>query len=200
MASANTQRNIDVQALDFYTPPVDFVLHAKKYLNPGDIIWEPSVGSGKVQKPLEELGYSVYCSDIFDYGFKSAQDKPTEVKDFFDFDTLPSMFYGELVTAIVTNPPYKGAQKYVEHALKLLNTWPHSDRVIMLLRLDFLTSQARGKFFKEVGQLKHVDIFSYRIKCLKGDVDDGASSAVNYAIFVWEKGYTGQPQIDWITK
>lgn len=197
MASPNTHRNIDVQALDFYTSPIDFVKNATKYLNPGDVIWEPSVGSGKVSKPLEELGYQVHSSDIHDYGYINTYGKPTEVLDFYKQEKVPFMFYGEFANVIMTNPPYKGAQKYVEHALSLLQD---GNKVIMLLRLDFLTSQARGKFFTEVGQLKHVDIFSYRIKCLKGDVDDGASSAVNYAIFVWEVGYTGQPQISWITK
>lgn len=198
MASPNTIRNIDVQALDFYTSPIDFVKNAVKYLNPSDVIWEPSVGSGKVQKPLEELGYQVYCSDIHDYGFVNQYGKPTEVLDFFKQDKLPFMFYGETANVIMTNPPYKGQQKYVENAFKLLGS--RGSKVIMLLRLDFLTSQARGKFFTELGQLKHVDIFSYRIKCLKNDVDDGASSAVNYAIFVWELGYMGKPEISWITK
>lgn len=200
MASPNTNRNKEVQALDFYTSPIDFVKYQQKYLNPSDIIWEPSVGSGKVSKPLEELGYQVCSSDIYDYGYVNSYGKPTEVLDFFKQEKLPFMFYGEIANVIMTNPPYKGQQKYVEHALKLLATQGAGCKIIMLLRLDFLTSQARGKFFKETGQLKHVDIFSYRIKCLKDDIDDGTSSAVNYAIFVWETGYTGLPTIDWITK
>ena len=119
--------------------------------------------------------------------------------DFFNTEKLPFMYYGEPVTTIITNPPYKQAQKYVEHALHLLRG-TKGGKIIMLLRLDFLTSQARGKFFSTVGQLKHVDIFSYRIKCLKDDIDDGASSAINYAIFVWEVGYLCRPQISWILK
>lgn len=199
MASPNTIRRGDVQALDFYTSPPDFVQYALKYLNHGEILWEPSVGSGKVSGPLEDQGFSVYSSDIYDYGYVSKQGFATEVVDFFKTEKLPFMYYGEPVTTIITNPPYKQAQKYVEHALNLLRGTP-GGKVIMLLRLDFLTSQARGKFFSTVGQLKHVDIFSYRIKCLKDDIDDGASSAVNYAIFVWEVGYLYQPQISWILK
>ncbi len=199
MASPNTIRRGDVQALDSYTSPPDFAQHAIKYLNHGEILWEPSVGSGKVSGPLEEQGFSVYSSDIYDYGYVSKQGFATEVVDFFKTEKLPFMYYGEPVTTIITNPPYKQAQKYVEHALNLLRGTP-GGKVIMLLRLDFLTSQARGKFFSTVGQLKHVDIFSYRIKCLKDDIDDGASSAVNYAIFVWEVGYLYQPQISWILK
>lgn len=199
MASANTIRRSDVQALDFYTSPPDFVQHALKYLDHGEILWEPSVGTGKVSAPLETQGFSVYSSDIYDYGYVSGKGFPTEVVDFFKIEELPFLYYGEPVTTIITNPPYKQAQKYVEHALHLLRG-TKGGKVIMLLRLDFLTSQARGKFFSTVGQLKHVDIFSYRIKCLKDDIDDGASSQVNYQIFVWQKGYEGQPTIDWITK
>lgn len=199
MASANTIRRSDVQALDFYTSPPDFVQHALKYLDHGEILWEPSVGTGKVARLLEDQGFSVCTSDIHDYRFVNRRGFPTEVVDFFKTEELPYLFYGEFASTIITNPPYKQAQKYVEHALHLLRG-TKGGKVIMLLRLDFLTSQARGKFFSTVGQLKHVDIFSYRIKCLKDDIDDGASSAVNYAIFVWEVGYLYQPQISWILK
>lgn len=195
----STNRRTDTQALDFYTSPADFVKHAVKYLKPSEVLWEPSVGTGKVSKPLEDLGFPVCISDIHDYGYTTNDGHSTEVQDFFKVEKLPFMYYGEYATTIITNPPYKQAQKYVEHSLDLLKQVP-AGKVIMLLRLDFLTSQARGKFFNEVGQLKHVDIFSYRIKCLKNDVDDGTSSQVNYAIFVWELGYTGKPEISWITK
>lgn len=87
MASPNTHRNKEVQALDFYTSPIDFVNNIHKYLiqnsfhHEADNIWEPSVGTGKVALPLIESGFKVYSSDIYDYGFPN-----TEVKDFFSYN------------------------------------------------------------------------------------------------------------------
>ena len=187
--SAQIKRNMNVQLLDYYTSPIDFFKFAEKYVVKDAMVWESSAGNGKVSEPLKGAGYEVYSSDVYDYGYPL-----DEVEDFYAFGELPH----PNIRTILTNPPYKGAQTYIEHSLKLLEN--KGDRLVLLLRLDFLTSQARGKFFKQTGQLKHVDIFSYRIKCLKDDIDDGTSSAVNYQIFVWEVGYEGQPQIDWITK
>lgn len=46
---------------------------------------------------------------------------------------------------------------------------------------------------------KTVYVFSKRIKCARGgDFNSFSSSAVAYAWFVWEKGYTGKPKIEWI--
>lgn len=40
---------------------------------------------------------------------------------------------------------------------------------------------------------------SARLNCAKnGDFDAYKSSAMAYAWFVWEKGFTGKPVIEWI--
>lgn len=190
MATANTNRNKDVADLDFYTSPPDFVNQciSRGIIDTTKVAYEPFAGNGDISNLLKDRGITVITNDIIErkISLDYVQDYfSTEYKDPSNYDY------------IITNPPYKLAQKFVEQSLPRLK---NAAKLVVLLRLDFLTSQARGKFFTSVGQLKEVHIFSYRIKCLKEGIDDGASSAVNYAIFVWEKGYNGQPQISWITK
>ena len=90
---------------------------------------------------------------------------------------------------------YNIAQKFVEHSLKVV---PEGNKVAMFLKLTFLEGQARRKMFEKYPP-KTVYVFSKRIKCAKGgDFNGFSSSAVAYAWFVWEKGFKGKPQIEWI--
>jgi DNA modification methylase len=101
----------------------------------------------------------------------------------------------EKVDNIITNPPYKHALEFVEHALKLANK-----KVAMFLKLTFLEGKGRYKFFQE-NPPRRIYVFSYRAMCyLNGDdtIKDKKSSAVAYAWFVWEKGFKGKPEIEWI--
>lgn len=96
---------------------------------------------------------------------------------------------------ILTNPPYKYAQEFVEHALELI---PEGKKVFMFLKLTFLEGQKRRGLFNKK-QLKTVYVSSKRIKCAKnGKFDDMGSSAAAYAWYEFEKGYNGQPTIEWI--
>lgn len=96
---------------------------------------------------------------------------------------------------ILTNPPYKYAQEFVEHALELV---PDGKNVFMFLKLTFLEGQKRRKLF-DTKQLKTVYVSSRRIKCgLNGDFNSINSSAICYCWFHFQKGYNGQPTIEWI--
>lgn len=72
----------------------------------------------------------------------------------------------------------------------------------MFLKLSFLEGQARYSFYK-TNPPKYVYVFSERVACAKnGDFysDSGKKigSAVAYAWYVWQKGFTGDPVIKWI--
>lgn len=68
----------------------------------------------------------------------------------------------------------------------------------MFLKLTFLEGQKRKKFFEKYPH-KKVYVFSQRQKCaINGNFEQIGSSAAAYAWFVWEKGYKGKPQIEWI--
>ena len=109
------------------------------------------------------------------------------MKDFFEVDE----FCGD----IITNPPYKVALDFVKHSLDII---PEGNKVAMFLKLQFLEGKARKEFYKE-NPPKKIYVASGRLNCAKnGKFEEFKSSAVAYAWFVWEKGYRGNPEIDWI--
>ena len=165
---------------DYYaTEPkaVELLLQKEKF---SSIILEPSCGEGHISRVLLDNGYAVKSSDLIDRGFG-------EVKDFFEVDE----FCGD----IITNPPYKVALDFVKHSLDII---PEGSKVAMFLKLQFLKGKARKEFYKQ-NPPKKIYVASGRLNCAKnGKFEEFKSSAVAYAWFVWEKGYQGSPEIDWI--
>ena len=143
-------------------------------------ILEPSCGEGHISNVLVAHDYDVQSYDLIDRGYGG-------VKDFFDIQE----FNGD----IVTNPPYKLAAQFVQHAIDII---PIGNKVAMFLKLQFLEGKARRKFFNS-NPPKTVYVASGRLNCARnGEFDKYTSSAVAYAWFVWEKGYIGKPEIEWI--
>src|SRR4030095_5888322 len=115
------------RVLDLYeTPPaaVEALLRVERLPR---CIWEPAAGRGAIVRVLRDHGHAVIASDIADYGF------PLH----FCRDFLAEIGMLAAIEAIVTNPPYQIAERFVAHALRLC------PRVIMLLRLAFLESERR---------------------------------------------------------
>ena len=108
-----------------------------------------------------------------------------------DFLTTDTIFDGD----ILTNPPYKYAREFVEHALDILKD---SYYCIMLLKIQFLEGQARLNLFKKYPP-KYVYVNSARQLCAKnGEFEKYKATAICYCWFIWEKGYMGEPVIRWI--
>ena len=108
-----------------------------------------------------------------------------------DFLSNYAAFQGD----ILTNPPYKYAQQFVEHGLELI---PEGNCVWMFLKLQFLEGKARRKLF-DTKQLKTVYVFSKRVICAKNaDFEHTNGSAVAYAWYQFQKGYNESPIIEWI--
>lgn len=165
---------------DYYaTDPkaVKLLLEKEKF---SSIILEPSCGEGHISRVLLDNGYAVKSSDLINRGFG-------EVQDFFETDE----FNGD----IITNPPYKMALDFVKHSLNIIQ---EGNKVAMFLKLQFLEGKARKEFYKN-NPPKKIYVASGRLNCAKnGKFEEFKSSAVAYAWFVWEKGYQGSPEIDWI--
>lgn len=111
-----------------------------------------------------------------------------------DFLKCSEIFNGD----IITNPPYKFAKEFVEHALSLV---PNGNKVYMFLKLQFLEGKSRRELF-DTNQLKTLYVSSSRILCAKnGDFENfkkAGGSAVAYGWYEFEKGYNGKPYIEWI--
>lgn len=150
------------------------------------VVIEPAVGDGAIIRKLSEVRFNKFvCYDVVDRKFPH-----TILQDFL---TVESLNISE-PKAIITNPPYKLAPEFVEHSMGLLD---EGEYCIMLLKIQFLESQSRRPLFDKYPP-KHIWVFSERQKCLKNGVDDGTSSAMCYAWYVFQKGFKGKPQLDWI--
>ena len=148
----------------------------------GSWIWEPCAGHHLIVDVLKEAGYNVTSSDLVDYGFGDAQ------MNFLDFE-------GQMNCDIVTNPPYGLA---TEFAVKALETVKEGHKVAMFLRTLFLEGTKRYQKLFSKYPPKVVYVFTNRQVSDKND-DFSKGSAVSYSWFVWEKGYTGETQIKWIS-
>lgn len=143
-------------------------------------IWECACGQGHISKILEQRGYTVKSTDLIDRGFGDPG---------IDFLKSTDLFSGD----IVTNPPYKWAQEFIEHALDLI---PEGNKVAMLLRVQFLEGKKRRDLFL-LNPPKTVYVSSSRLACPKNGEFKGATRAVAYAWFIWEKGFDGNTTLKW---
>ena len=146
-------------------------------------IWECACGEGHLAEVFDKYGKLSLSTDLIYRGYGS--------RESVDFLTQTEAYQGD----IATNPPYKYAQQFVEHALELINK---GRKVCMFLKLTFLEGKARKELFKQHPP-KKVYVCSGRLKCaLNGYFEATGQSAACYAWFIWEKGFTGKPTIEWI--
>jgi len=157
------------------TPPLAVEALLRSEIVPLDV-WEPAAGGGAIAEVLRRAGHIVTTSDVASYGYP-----PDYRRDFFDFTEAP-----EDVEAIVTNPPYRHAQQFIEHALELV------PRVIMLLRLTFLESERRTEILERRG-LARVLVFRRRLPMMhrEGWTGPRARSAMAFAWYIWDREHVG---------
>ena len=148
-------------------------------------IWEPACGELHLANVFKSAGYNVRCSDIVNR-------VENEVMDFLDITN--TQWHGD----IITNPPYKYAQEFIEKALSII---PEGHKVAMFLKLQFLEGKSRKKLFATYPPTC-VYVSSSRINCAMNGNFEGlrttGGSAVAYAWYVWEKGYKGNTIVKWI--
>lgn len=149
-------------------------------------IWECACGEGHLSKVFETAGYNVKSTDLVNRGYGEGE------IDFLAIDNLE--FNGD----IITNPPYKYAQQFIEKALQII---PEGNKVAMFLKIQFLESKGRKNLFL-THPPKTVYISSSRLLCAKNAefekmIKGGGGSAVSYAWYVWEKGFKGTTELKW---
>lgn len=184
---ASNHSKDDREEHDYYaTSPlaVEILLEQEQF---SKLIWECASGEDHIAKVLRKHGYDVYCTDLVD------RTGHTEVQDFLETT------YAPVGCDIITNPPYKYAQEFVEHALDLVQD---GKKVAMYLKLTFLEGKKRQRLFKQ-RNLKTVYVMAARMGCAKNgqfaDMErEYDAGAVAYAWYVWEKGYVGDPVIKWV--
>ena len=157
------------------------------------IIWEPAAGVGNLSNILREYGYNVVASELRIRGVKNI----VEGIDFLKIKDYSQKFKGERPYIILTNPPYSLATEFIEHALEIL---PDGGLYIALMNITYLAGQKRFERVYSKGTLREVYIFSKRIECWKNNErpKDKCGSMANYAWYVFQKGYNGQPTLYWL--
>jgi hypothetical protein len=171
---------------DFPTPPwatralIEHVIgvdHAR-----GLSCLEPACGRGYMARPLAEYFGSVSASDAHHYGF-------APVRDFlsYPFEALSHDW-------VITNPPFRLAEEFVERAMTVAKMG-----VAILARTVFLESIGRYEnIFSHNPPTKFAQ-FTERVPMVKGRVDPKASTATGYAWFVWERdAEVEHPRLMWV--
>lgn len=171
------------QSHDYYaTDPkaIELLLDVERFNN----VWEPACGEGHLSKVLDKRGMLARSTDYIDRGYGQGG------IDFLSIDV------NEWKGDIVTNPPFKYAQEFVEKSLTITRK---GSKVAMFLRIQFLETKERKAFFLNHPP-KTIYVSSSRILCaLNGDFEkykkNGSASC--YAWFIWENGFCGDTVIKW---
>lgn len=145
-------------------------------------VWEPACGPGAIVGELRAAGRAVIATDLVDYGCPESESR----RDFLMEQSAP-----EGVPAIVTNPPFKLAMEFAEHARRLV------PQVYMLLRLAFLESERRREIL-DSGDLARVHVFRKRLPFMHRHGYDGpknSNSGMAFAWFVWDREHKGPTQL-----
>lgn len=177
------------QKEDWYVTPrhVTEALIEREYFT--GTIWEPACGDGAMSKVLIGYGYNVISSDLFDRGY--GETGVDFLKSEYDFI---GKRIGIRAHNIITNPPYSRGilNKFI---YKAVSETPR--KVCMVMRIQALETLPRREIFKEFPPAR-VWVFSDRVMMLNGGQETKDKSQMCYAWFVWEAGFKGKTQLDWI--
>ena len=130
-------------------------------------------------------------SDIKDYGYRpilhDGMPLIPEIKNFLEYHWG---WDGD----IITNPPYKYANDFLENAMSNLK---EGRKLALFLPIRYTEGKARRLLFEKYPP-KKIWVSSGRLKCaINGDFKNMKGSAVSYAWFVWEKGFNGNTELGW---
>jgi hypothetical protein len=172
---------------DYYATPAEATLAL-----PEDILYpvlEPACGQGHISKLL--TGGDVVSTDLIYRGYGKGG------VDFLSEDFYEELYFPSKYNTVITDPPFNLFQEFVEKALRIANK-----KVIMFGKLQALEGMKRATFLQST-PLKTVYVFKKRINPLRNGnpLDENGKkwcSTMAFAWYVWEKGYTGKPQIEWI--
>ena len=175
---------------DFYaTDPKSTRALLEEVTFDGDLFLEPCCGQGHIAKVIEEYypNAKITAIDLVDRGYGIGG---------IDFLTYNSEVKFDNV---ITNPPFKLAQKFIEKSLDLVKD---NGKVAMFLKVQFLEGTGREKFFKE-SPLRYVYVFRARqAPWMNGsplnELGKKWSSTMCFAWFIFEKGFEGEPIIRWL--
>ena len=172
MSAAN--RSESRVAFDVYPTPAWCVHRLLEEVElPGGHWCEPAAGDGAIIRAVRDVRRDVTWSALeLRSECQAALVKEGAEVQIGDALESPWQLRPELLTLVITNPPYALAEAFLARALEA------STSVALLLRLDFLGSERRSGLFRRVPPDIHV--LPNRPSFVAGRTD-----ASEYAWFVW---------------
>lgn len=140
---------------------------------------DPCAGGGHMAHALRDTFASVDVSDVADWGINP------EIRDFLEETPARLIEDGhQRPEWVFINPPFEQAVNFVHRAFEIA-----TEGVAMFCRLGWLSSQNRyDRIFGSMGPA-YVCPFSERVALIEGAWDPEASSATDYAWYIWIKGH-----------
>lgn len=188
----------DRQDLDFYqTPAYATKTLVGRFDFKSGTIWEPMAGNGAIAEPLKAAGFDVRCSDIVRRSY------PVDVVDYF----AAARYSGDGDDfAVVTNPPYEFANKFLLHTLEVVK--PRSCCVFLPVR--YLEGQKRYDAIYSKYRPSKILMYVRRLGCFtekdaaEGKVTErGVSSAVAYMWLCFDRDTWSDPaaktELEWVS-
>ena len=167
---------------DHYPTPMPVIQNLLAREDFSGTIWEPACGEGNISNVLINNGYNVISSDIIDYNFGRIHDflNPTDKVDY------------AIVDNVITNPPFSHALQFIKMSKKYSRK-----KIAFLLKTQFLEGVQRHSMFQDKEfPLKGIYQFTRRVTFPTPNSTNGGM--ISFAWFIWERGYVGEPTIDWI--
>ena len=119
---------------DFYATEPKAIIELLKYEKFNKDIWECACGQNHIANVLKDSDYNVRCSDLIE------RIKGIEIKDFLA-DTNTELWKGD----IITNPPYKYAQQFIEKHQIL---YQKEIKQSMFLKINFQKERKENYYFR----------------------------------------------------
>jgi len=145
---------------------------------PGGKWLEPAAGEGAIIKAVNEVK-----TDIEWNAFEIRQEPMLKLASIANTAAWNDDFLNSIPSNIpiykkwdvlITNPPFAAAQDFVEKSIQL------SPVVVMLLRVNFLSSKKRAPWFQRIGT---PDIY---VLPNRPDFSGGGGDSCEYGWFVWD--------------
>jgi hypothetical protein len=172
---------------DLYETPacaVHALLRVEPCLSSPRYVWEPCAGRGAIARELAAAGHKVTSFDLVAH-------EGADAGILTPVDFLMERRAPDGVEMIVTNPPYKLANDFIRHGLKL------APRVIVLLRLMALEGAGRSDLID--AQLARVWAGIERLPTMHREGWAGKKidvAGVPFAWFVFEAAPRGERAIE----
>lgn len=170
---------------DWYVEPIECSRALFDAIEFDGTVWDPACGLGRIVKSARDYGLDAIGTDLV-----SRAEICMSEKDFLKDDMIKGFSH------IVSNPPFRFAEEFVRHSLKIV---PDNGMVAMLLPLVWLSGFSQKRYWLPASPLYKFFPISPRPSMPPGRVIETGIKPGNgtkdFAWFVWKNGYQGDAKV-----